>query len=83
MADKRKKGRDLQCPKRFLCHAMVNFSNGSRLCGTCVKPLWPGGGPSERSRRAIPKFNLFPRSLHGEKKKLSSVMVLSLHSTSH
>ena len=74
MADKRKKGGDLQCHVRFLCHAIVNFSNGSRLCGTCViyKPLWPGGGPSERSGRAIPKFNLFPLSLHGEKKAFFS-----------
>ena len=31
MADKRKKGRDLQCHVRFLCHAIVNFSNGSRF----------------------------------------------------
>ena len=85
MADKRKKGRDLQCHVRFLCHAIVNFSNGSRLCGTCViyKPLWPGGGPSERSGRAIPNFLSFSTLVTWRKKKLSSVMVLSLHSTSH
>ena len=83
MADKRKKGGDLQCHVRFLCHAIVNFSNGSRLCGTCVKPLWPGGGPSERSGRAIPNFLSFSTLVTWRKKKLSSVMVLSLHSTSH
>ena len=71
MADKRKKGRDLQCHLRFLCHAIVNFGNGSRLCGTCViyKPLWPGGGPSERSGRAIPNFLSFSMLFTWRKKK--------------
>ena len=83
MADKRKKGRDLQCHVRFLCHAIVNFCNGSRFCGTCVKPLWPGGGPSEMRGRAIPNFLSFSTLVTWRKKKLSLVMVLSLHSTSH
>ena len=68
MADKRKKGGDLQCHVRFLCHAIVNFSNGSRLCGTCViyMPLWPGGGPSERS---YSKILIFFHALYMAKKK--------------
>ena len=69
MADKRKKGRDLQCHVRFLCHAIVNFGNGSRLCGTCVKPLWPGGGPSEMRGRAIPNFLSFSTLVTWRKKK--------------
>ena len=82
MADKRKKGRDLQCHVRFLCHAIVNFSNGSRLCGTCVI-CGQVGDHRKGAEELFQIFYLFPCSLHGEKKKLSSVMVLSLHSTSH